>query len=752
MTRILFLLLSIAVINVHLIAQSSDEPVENEFKATAVPEKWNNESAVIIGQKTQYIFTRLASGKRYTTVVRIKEYIHKRIKLQDKAALEQFSTFYYVTMGKDGKADYQIIKADGKQVDVNMKNAIEEENDIPAIYKPIYYRLGIKYFKIAIPDLAVGDIIDYTVNSTIDWDMKEAGIGFTPFIFSLANTYPTMYQQYRFVMANGMKVKFRGFNGASNLKMDAKASVFGDKESYVAYYMLDKDREKTTEERWSYELRNTPSVKFRVIMLADNDPDSKALGMATVDRQFMDMDDVYKRFVGAALYRTTTVNTLVAYTTEYILKKKADGYLKTDDEVIRECYYCLRKVFLEMYYKGPVHSDLEKFMTGKKLYKKVLEAEKKDGQQKEEREDEIRINAVVFATAFRTALAAQGIQSELYVYMPRKLGAWRDAVFLEELDFVMKIKRRSKTYFLEAFNNFDAFGSPYSYLESVEGYSIGYDEPNKYYRTPGPTSTFNDNLDRQEYTVRFTDAMEVINVDRTTSLTGLEKGDRIGVVNLDRDYLAKDFEKYYNAPAPKKGSKKKEEEVIDIETSTGYNNEGKDERLKERKEMMENEVKRLFDLDKYNDMELISDGRFGDSAMLKFKESFSLKKLISRAGRNYIFEAGKLIGSQIKLEQNELTTRQTDIWLTNARTIENNITVMIPAGYTVDGLEDLNMSVDNESGSFVSSAKAEGDKLVISTKKIYKKNFDRKEAWPNYVAFLEPAYKFSQLKVVLKKK
>src|SRR5690348_15183742 len=313
MKRILFLLFSTTVINLHLIAQSDaeNEPVENEFKATAVPEKWNNESAVIIGQKTQYIFTRLASGKRYTTVVRIREYIHKRIKLQDKAALEQFSTFYYVTMGKDGKADYQIIKADGKQVDVNMKNAIEEENDIPAIYKPIYYRLGIKYFKIAIPDLAVGDIIDYTVNSTIDWDMKEAGIGFTPFIFSLANTYPTMYQQYRFVMANGMKVKFRGFNGASNLKMDAKASVFGDKESYVAYYMLDKDREKTTEERWSYELRNTPSVKFRVIMLADNDPDSKALGMATVDRQFLDIDDVYKRFVGAALYRTTTVNTLV---------------------------------------------------------------------------------------------------------------------------------------------------------------------------------------------------------------------------------------------------------------------------------------------------------------------------------------------------------------------------------------------------------------------------------------------------------
>lgn len=734
-------------------APATGETIEKEFNVTAIPEKWANESAVIIGQKSEYQFTRLASGRKYTTVVRVKEYVHKRIRLQDKNALEKFSTFYYVTMGKDGRAEYQIIKASGRAVDVDMKDAIEEENEIPAIYKPIYYRLGIKYYKIAIPDLEVGDIIDYTIHSTIDWDMKENGIGFTPFIFSLTNGYPAMYQQYRFVMANGMKVKFRAFNGASNLKMDAKASVFGEKESYVAYYMLDKDREKTTDERWSYELRNTPSVKFRVIMLADNDPESKELGMATVDRTFIDIEDVYKRFVGVALYQTTTVNTLVAYTTEYIAKKKEEGKLKNDDDVIRECYYCLRKVFLEMYYKGPVHSELEKYMTGKKLYKKVLAQEKKNEEKKEEREDEIRINALVFATALRTSLAVQKIQSELYVYMPRRLGAWRDAVFLEELDFVMKVKSKRKNYFLEAFNNFDNFASPYYYLEGVDGYSIGYDEPNKYYKTPGPVSTHLDNLERKDYVITLPSAMDIVSVERTSSLTGHEKSSKVGIANLDRSYLGKDFEKYYNVPTPQKGGKKKkEDEVINIETSTGYDDPDKSERVKERKEMMEKDLKENFDLDKYGEVELIEDGRFGDSAMLKFKETFSLKNLISRAGRNYIFDIGKLIGGQIKLEQTELQNRQTDMWFTNARTIENNITVNIPAGYTVDGLEELNTSIDNESGGFISTARIEGDKLIVTTRKMYKKNFDKKETWANYVAFLEPAYKFSQSKVVLKKK
>jgi CRISPR/Cas system-associated endonuclease Cas3-HD len=34
---------------------------------------------------------------------------------------------------------------------------------------------------------------------------------------------------------------------------------------------------KSSEERWNYEFRNTPTVKFRVVMLADNDPSQRVL-------------------------------------------------------------------------------------------------------------------------------------------------------------------------------------------------------------------------------------------------------------------------------------------------------------------------------------------------------------------------------------------------------------------------------------------------------------------------------------------
>ena len=725
---------------------SIGEKIEDEFKITAVPEKWKNESAVIIGMKEEYLFKRQVARGKTTAGVNIKEYVHKRIKLQDKNAVEKFSTFYYVTMGGDGKAEYKVIKPDGKEVAIDMKSAIEEEQDVPDIYKPIYYKLKFKSMKIAIPDLEIGDIIDYTINSTLDWDMKTEGINFTPFIFSLSNNYPTLYQQYRFTMANGMKVKYRSYNGAPNLKFDPKASVYGERETYLSYFFLDKDRDKSADERWSYELRNTPSVKFRVVFL-DFDADDRSLGEATVDRSGLDIEKVYKGYVGAALYNTTVVASLVAYTTQYISKKKADGILKTDADIVKDSYYCLRKVFLEMYYKGPVHSDLEKYFTGKKLYKKILKAEAKE-EKKEDKQDEIRMNAVTFCTAFRGALKTQGIESELFVYVPRKLGTWRDAIFMEELDFVMRIKLKDKAYYLEAINNFDAFGTPHSYLENAEGYSIRYDEVDSYYKVSVPTTPAVANLSREEYNVNFTDAMDIINVERTSSYTGSQKSDVIGKANLDREYLNKDFEKYYAEPLTKS---KKNETVTPVNNKYVYAE--KDDQVKERKDLFEKVLKSDdLDVDKYNDFELLQDGRSGDSAMLKYKEKFSLKKLISKAGKNYIFEAGKLIGGQLKLEPDELKERKTDIWIPSAITIENTITVNIPEGYTVDGLQDLNMNIDNTSGTFISTTAVTGNKLLITTKKIYKNTFDKKEAWPNYIAFLEPAYKLSQAKVVLKKK
>ena len=78
---------------------SIGDKIEDEFNVTAIPDTWKNESAVIIGMKEEYLFKRQQLKGKTTAGINIKEYIHKRIKLQDKNAVEKFSTFYYVTIG-----------------------------------------------------------------------------------------------------------------------------------------------------------------------------------------------------------------------------------------------------------------------------------------------------------------------------------------------------------------------------------------------------------------------------------------------------------------------------------------------------------------------------------------------------------------------------------------------------------------------------------------------------------------------------
>ena len=100
MFRITLLLCMLMAFPVILPAQPPifGQTVEDEFKITTIPDKWKNESAVIIGLKEDYLFQRQEARGRVTAGVHIREYIHKRIKLLDKNAVEKFSTFFYVTM------------------------------------------------------------------------------------------------------------------------------------------------------------------------------------------------------------------------------------------------------------------------------------------------------------------------------------------------------------------------------------------------------------------------------------------------------------------------------------------------------------------------------------------------------------------------------------------------------------------------------------------------------------------------------
>ncbi|HEX4374999.1 MAG TPA: DUF3857 domain-containing protein, partial [Puia sp.] len=239
--------------------QAAEEP---EFKATTVPAKWQNESAVILAQKIDYAYVR----KTMSNAMTIREYVRKRIVLQDKNALESFSEFYYATYGKKTNVNFSIIKSNGKINNVDLSNAIEVDKEVPAIFKPIYLKGNTSFFKIAIPDLEIGDIVDFHFESAEEVALEKGYGEFTPYIFTLSYNYPVAYQKFQFDLDKGTDASFKSYNGAPILRegdggFDTKAS---DKKSLVSYFIIDKNRERTNDERWSYAYRNSPTVKLKI--------------------------------------------------------------------------------------------------------------------------------------------------------------------------------------------------------------------------------------------------------------------------------------------------------------------------------------------------------------------------------------------------------------------------------------------------------------------------------------------------------
>jgi len=144
-------------------------------------------------------------------------------------------------------------------------------------------------------------------------------------------------------------------------------------------------------------------------------------------------------------------------------------------------------------------------------------------------------------------------------------------------------------------------------------------------------------------------------------------------------------------------------------------------------------------------------GDLPETPMMEFTTEFTIADWLKKAGNNYIFEIGKLVGVQSSVNETE-RKRNADIYMPFARTLAHNIVVNIPAGYSVEGLEALQRDVNNETGYFKAKATLQGDKLFIEVTKQYSHNFDPAANWNKILAFMDAANDFTNVKVLLRKK
>lgn len=690
-----------------------------DFKITALPEKWNKESAVVLCQKFYFNYDFNAGNYGY---VKLKELVRKRVKLLDRAAVDAFSEFYYRSAEFTG---FRVVKADGKIVNVDSKNAVNVEAGvkIPWFFRTLYY--SYSYKKIAIPDLEVGDIIDYFYQTT-DFNYLATILiqyNYDPVVFTLAGTYPILKQKYEFIVDKNFFINFGSFNGAPQLKPVETSVVSDDKVSKKAkaYVLEDSDREKVAEEMWSYELLSDPMVKFQVYFVRPSKTDNcfDFIGKSTEARTDIATGEEVREIV--MRYINFFSNSTEVSKARSWINKNHKGVTDAKQKAII-AYYYYRHAFNYYHYN---------YITG--------ESTEYDGP-----------NSWQFTNFMADLMKAFDLedQSEIVAVVPRNLGNLKSLLLKGELNLGIRVGGNNGVL-LFPFTRY----TTHDYIDSdnmgMEAYVFSMDKKKKaepVRKINIPSTSSESNTSNTEYTVKLDESMEMLDVKRISSYTGQLKAPYSPLALYTSDFSTADSKKY--DPDFKEGPGTKNEKKV-----AEYNRkkeESEANKLKKQREALKSEIEDDFEVESYDSFKLLKAGREKDDPVLSYEEQFKLKSMVNKAGRNYSLDLGKFIGSQVKLEEKDLK-REHDVYYNFQRTLQNTIVVELPVGYSVENLKELETNIDNEAGTFSSSAKMDGSKLIVTTTKIYKTNFSTKDKWSLWTNFLETAYNFSQKKIILKK-
>ena len=678
------------------------------YKGDEVPEKWKKESAVILYQEFRFEYDK-SSGKIYNTA----EY-HRRVKLQDKAAVKDYSEFsfsetfrgqvgYRSTKGKTF-VGFKIIKPDGTEKIVDLKDAANiksDEDDDSSVRK------------LAIPGLQEGDIIDYYYFIIERFKADNSHI-FTPVLTTLNSTYPIRYQRLEFSVEKNFYISFRPTNGAPTLtrKSDKKRQT---------YTSVEKDIERYENRLWMYRYRSLPTIKFQVVYNRRGVPLPAFTAGQGVANKSVSYDDVKKMLMPSLQGYDYTGD---AFYKAFKKFSKKQGWQKISEEQwVERGYY-----YLYHYMMG---SELEKYY--------LVDGAREPG-----------LSQYGFVSAMHLFLDKRSIPHDLIVTIPRDIAEIKDLMLFQEMSVLLRIRLDDKELYLSNFGLHPRFNEIPSDYEGASAYVIPFGKMKGEKEIVLPVSSKDDNHSKVNITASF--ITDDLNKIRITSDHTLKRHNRIWSQNNfinPYDFLKEEYEYYGELPYVERGKKRKKREQQALEQRHKEFKERLTENRKERiKSNVEDDYKaEVKEVKKFKIEEL---GRSIEKPDMEFSLEVEVEGLIKKAGPNLILEVGRLITTQIEVPEEQMQ-RSHDIYMPFARSYDYKITVDIPEGYTVEGTEKLDFNVENSTGGFISKATVEGSQLVIDTRKYYNHNYEPAKKWSLMLTFLEAAYDFTKVKVLLKK-
>lgn len=681
---------------------------DHDFEVTVAPEKWMDKEAVVIAKAISLSYRKSVMAAN----INFDNYVHYRLKLLTRQAVERYAQFSIPENGSyrgiryTYYAGFKVIKPDGTEIEVPMEDAVLEKRELN--------RASLNLFKIAIPNLEVGDILDYYVAE--EQDVTVSGVRyytFDPVIFELNGDYPVMKQKISFDVLRKCYINLRSLNGAPEF-----ALVADDDEDKRTYYLEDADRESIDDIRWLFPYRELPTIKFKVVYASNS--------VAGVLPVFLGSPGVLKSDVGKSEVRDLLEYMFGAYvnTADVMELKK---YMKKHYRKEKNADTLARAAFYRARYQTRI-ADAE---TGF-LFR---------NQPTNPTENQVR-NLGLLSTFYRVA----EIPHEVIIGVSREISDLEDLILENELTFMIKVNT-PRPFYISDFDNFTIPGEIDPDLQGQQVYTANGMAPPSLWRLqeitlPVVPHTVNTIVTQYHLQVADADA-GTLTLDVAKSVQGAGK-------KFFQNQLM-DLYSYLFEEAPEKDrwqdNAKLSKKVMQ------YRNEY----MRTRDERVTGAIKQMLEDDligvKINDVQdaaVTQTGRFEHAPEFMYACQAQVQDVMKRAGPNYLIDIGKFIEGQVHIRQEE-RGRPYNIYMPYARSFQYEIFVDIPEGYTVQGLGKLNMRVENSTGGFTSTARIEGTQLIIDTYKYYSSNYEDKAHWEDIMAFLDAAHAFSQLQILLRK-
>ncbi len=681
-------------------------------KLIEIPEKWEDESAVILFKSESYEYKKQSMA----TKVNDDYYFHQRIKLLDKAAVTEFSEFTFgdldvAAYGRQGVfMGIKVIKPDGSETQIDVRKAVQMQSYKNSKEKG---KVGGAYNKLAIPDLETGDILDYYYVK-ISTHMTQKRYVFDPVFITLPGEYPIVKGEIKILPERRCFFNISVNNGAP----EPVLRKIGKKEYYVIDYG---DIERSKDNHWNYALRDEPTARFQVIISGKGFIDSEKyfLGEWEIPKTNVSMKE-FEKLLGIIVKRPNVNSKMEALAIKYIKQQ-----LPITDTVqfVRDLYYYFRHY---LYFEKTMYYGVE--------YAQYLFT------------DRFR-----FIGSFSYLLKRQHIDNTVFIGTKRYIGLIDSVVLLDEITAGIKVVLNGQPRYIY-------FPRESSVLEEGD-YKM---EGTKIYATlqnPGitrsvifrdsiPVSKRADNIQLGIVKAEFDpDGSNTLIIEtRLTSHGATKKSFGPWLINPE-DYYATEFEFMQNHKRFRQSDYSKMDRIM------GEMKENKKGLNKSREEIFDMYLKDNYSIPECELDTLIIEqaGRFSETNGVVFSYGFSTQGFTKRAGGYLILDVGKLMGKNIDFDVDD-RKRESDIYMDAPRQYDWEIDVEIPEGYYVDKTENLEYDVENNTGFFKSSARLDSTFVHISISKAYKHNYEPAESWEKMLEFLDSANDFYEQKLVLKKK